>query len=247
MRKDMFKVIVERPRRGSEGWSRKGRARVLTDDDGAPIKAGRMAHAPRKERLDKTKYLNENLAPLARYIERQVNRPWNKVYSEICANLRTSSTVQQHVRDHIEDFVATRTRMEGGKVRCAWARFGSADLPLEEERRKFYVHPRTGLLRRNPHYRSWERRRREEEAQRRAVRRARLREIDKTTQLHKLKDDVWWEVKLAPKRAHLIEEDVVIDAGLSELPAHVLYGREGWRAIAKRVLSKADKKQHGLD
>ena len=49
------------------------------------------------------KLLNENLAPLRRYLERQVGRPWDKVYSEIAEGLRVASTVQRHVRDHLRD------------------------------------------------------------------------------------------------------------------------------------------------
>jgi len=56
------------------------------------------------------KVLNENLAPLRRYLERQVGRKWDKVYAEISAQLRPTSAVQQHVRDHLHDFVAVTPR-----------------------------------------------------------------------------------------------------------------------------------------
>jgi hypothetical protein len=62
------------------------------------------------------KMLNENLAPLRRFLERQIGRPWDKVYSEIAERLRVDSTVQQHVREHLRDFVATRPR----RGICAW-------------------------------------------------------------------------------------------------------------------------------
>src|SRR3712207_5728586 len=106
MRADMSHVIVERPCRG--GLHRQGRTLVL---DKLPFREGmrqpyRSSYA-RKE-------LNENLAPLRRYLERQVGRPWNKVYAEIAAKLRTSNTVQQHVRDHLRDFVAVHPRRQHG-------------------------------------------------------------------------------------------------------------------------------------
>src|ERR1700736_4653085 len=66
----------------------------------------RRGHATRGGR----KELNENLAPLRRYLERQVGRPWNKVYSEIARHLRVDSAVQQHVREHLRDFVAVEAR-----------------------------------------------------------------------------------------------------------------------------------------
>ena len=48
-----------------------------------------------------TKWLNEHLGPLRRYLDSQVGRPWDKVFSEICAHIDRSSAVQDHVRDHV--------------------------------------------------------------------------------------------------------------------------------------------------
>ena len=98
MRKDMAKVIVTRARI-LEDTARKGR---MLPDEIQPKTLGLRRHARERGGF---KILNENLAPLRRYLEAQVGRPWDKVYSEIAANLRVSSTVQQHVRDHLTDFV----------------------------------------------------------------------------------------------------------------------------------------------
>src|SRR5688572_532029 len=76
MREDMFKVIVERPRRGA-GWSGE-RAPDALDEDA-------RAHESIVHRHRQRKSLNENLNPLRRWLERQVDRPWDKVYSELCA------------------------------------------------------------------------------------------------------------------------------------------------------------------
>jgi hypothetical protein len=95
MREDMAKVIVERPRRGA-GWARKGRA------------AKRLGDYPFRENGrygGRTKFLNENLAPLERFLHAQVNRPWNKVYSEIRARIKPGNTVQEHVLTHIPDMI----------------------------------------------------------------------------------------------------------------------------------------------
>lgn len=129
MRDDMARVIVERPRHKPRNC-RKGRR---PDDEDMPSHEGmRRGRALRGER----KELNENLAPLRRYLARQVGRPWNKVYSEIAKNLRVDSTVQQHVRDHLRDFVAVEPR------RIAYSRYMSATLWWQP----FYVDPATGLL-----------------------------------------------------------------------------------------------------
>lgn len=254
MRKDMSKVIVERPRFDHAGRrQRPGRTRVVTDDDGAPL----AAREPMR-RQDKTKGLNENLAPLKRYLESQVGRPWNKVYADISANLRPSSTVQQHVRDHVEDFVAFRTRMKDGVVMTSSARMGG-ERPLTEDYRKFFVHPRTGILKHNPHWRVWRRRFETARAAKAAERAKRMREINDWTQLHLLNDGAWWIVELVatpykhytpPKGAREQDDpnvDVVSRAKLSDLPLGERYGRDFVHARDKRQLSKAEKKSYGLD
>ena len=235
----MFKVIVERPRHDHRGkWARLGRSIPLLDADDQPLRARVPMNDHRR-----SKRLNENLAPLRRYLVKQINRPWNKVYSEICENLKTTSTVQQHVRDHIEDFVAIKTRLEGGQIRTT-GRWGG-DKPLTKEFRELYVHPRTGLLKRNPHFQSWKKHRQQRQSQALKERDDRMRVVDEHTQFHRLKDGTWWEVTLA-KRPDGFAEDVVLRSGLSKLPAEELYGRRGVYAVDKRQLSKADKKRHGL-
>lgn len=91
------------------------------------------------------KQLNENLAPLKKYLRRQVGRPWNKVYQDISRGLRPTSAVQQHVRDHVWDYVerhvtlGPKGRVFGPPKSCRsydWSLF-PGDL---------YIHPRTGLL-----------------------------------------------------------------------------------------------------
>ena len=131
MRPDMAKVIVERPRRGGYGRIKR---RIGQDLESQPIKQGM------KYRLGDTKSLNENLAPLRRYLARQVGRPWSKVYSEISENLRATNAVQQHVRDHLKDFVAIRvTCDETGEPINVSGWWRSYD---------FYVDPRDGILKR---------------------------------------------------------------------------------------------------
>lgn len=241
MRKDMSKVIVERPRRGRSyaAAAPPGRSEPLVGDDDEPLRARK----PKRTKTLRTKGLNENLAPLRRYLAKQVGRPWSKVYAEISENLRPTSTVQQHVRDHIQDFVAFQTRLLDGAVMTT-PRWGG-EQELSQDYREFFVHPRSKLLMKNKHYRSWSRRRKDKEAEAARERADRMREIDARTQLHRLKDDVWWEVRLGRVSPNG-EPDVVLAAGLSDMPPDVLYGRYGVRAIAKRQLSKADKKRYDL-
>ena len=112
VRSDMAKVIVERPRKKGCSWHKpKGYRRRLRryGDDGPPAREGIQACWQ-----GRTKYLNEHLGPLRRYLDKQVGRPWDKVFSEICAHIDRSSAVQDHVRDHVEDYVTTHVLLIGG-------------------------------------------------------------------------------------------------------------------------------------
>jgi hypothetical protein len=246
MRGDMPKVIVERPRRGG-GWVRKGRP--LRDDD---VTSAADAKVEERKR-GKSKNLNENLAPLKRYLESQINRPWNKVWSEVCANLKPSNTVQQHVRDHIPDFVAIKTSLKDGEV---WVHDRFSHKPLKESFTKLYVDPKSGLLRRNKHFTGWGKWKREGRAARAKAREARMREVASGKQLHLLDDGGWWEVTLARVPTTVMEEktrygiqrrtvelgvdDAVLRAGLSTLGREELYGGRGVYAASKRQLSKKE-------
>jgi hypothetical protein len=139
----MHKVIVERPRRLGSTWKNRKTARRLSeserrqalendeDYDSGPQRASSARHQ---------KWLNENLAPLRRYLMRQVERPWNKVYSEICRTIDTRSAIGLHVLQHLEQFITLDAFMQDGVVyerNCGQARPVSG----------LYVHPRTGLIR----------------------------------------------------------------------------------------------------
>lgn len=240
MRKDMSKVIVERPRTGrSAGDLRAGRTRALLDDDDEPLRA----RTPVRTKPLKTKRLNENLQPLKRYLAANVGRSWNKVFSEISEHLKPTSTVQQHVRDHLEDFVAVKTRMKAGVVMASGHYFGG-ERTLEDDNRLYYVHPRTGLLKANPNRKTGAQKRRDKLAAEAAERAKRMREIDAKTQAH-LFDGVWWEIKLARTGDNSLS-DVVLASNMTTLLPYDLYGRHDVRARAKRILSKAEKKKLGL-
>jgi hypothetical protein len=252
MRKDMSKLIVERPRHGrSVAGLRPGRTRTLVDDDGEPIKA-KGAREP-KGREPRNKQFSDTLNPLKRYLASNVGRPWNKVYSEIAEHVKPTSTVQQHILQHVDDFVATKTRMKGGAV-IVTPRYGG-ERALSEDWCLYYVHPRTGLLRKNEKYKRLSAVRRAQRIQDEADRAKRMRVIDATTQVHLFGND-WWEVKLAKVKetqkrdslghlyfARALYTDVVHSANLSNASAEHLYGRHDVYAVEKRQLSKTEIKR----
>lgn len=140
MRADMFKVIVERPRWGA-GHAASPKLRRSLDPGIHQI--GLKRHA--KIGAPYPKSLNENLAPLVRFLRSRRGRAWDEVFSEICAGLDTGSTVKQHVRAHIEDFVLTRISI--GR-HGEWMFEGEvlAQTGIRFRQRRFFVDPRDGVL-----------------------------------------------------------------------------------------------------
>ena len=162
MREDMYKVIVERPRRYKECSARAARRR--NDLDG-PVQLGmRVGYGYRS--------LNENLEPLRRYLHAQIGRPWNKVFKEICAGIDRRNTVQQHIHQHIRDFIAIDVAVREGQL------VDLADRTPLGWRQDLYVDPRTGLIRRNRHSRSWRHREAERRAREQAAIAARRRVLE---------------------------------------------------------------------
>lgn len=257
MREDMYKVIVERPRRAKEGDA--AAARLRRDFDG-PMRLGMRAGYGYRN-------LNENLAPLRRFLRAQLGRPWSKVFSEICAAIDRRNTVQQHIHQHIRDFIAIDVEnREGRLVDLAdrW-RFLRNDFGISQE---LYVDPRSGLIRMNRGYRAWRRDAaayREREATEIASCR---RVVDERTLLLRLKG-IWYrvEVGVLPKervvenlvdgetrRRVLVERrhDVVLRRPISRAvqadlrQCKELYGSTDLYAASKRQLSTREIKAHQL-
>lgn len=250
MRKDMFKVIVERPRRGGNF---RGERRAPAVDEDSPLRESiRWRHLDRK-------WLNENLRPLERYLQRQVGRPWDKVFSEICAGIDRRNTVQQHIHQHIEDFVAVTVVMIGGTLHVN-SRWGEPRTLAAYWAPRFYVDPRSGLLRVN----AWRETARRAYRQPRAAHAETRRDIGPFLQLHRL-DGLWYALDLAPIPASAGA------AGVFDVLRHLrvarrnqqlkgrqpegqqvvhcdpqLYGKDEVYAWRKRQLSAAELKQHGL-
>lgn len=265
MRNDMFKVIVERPRQGGLNTPRPRPPGDCEDE--------RQYESLRFRHQRHPKWLNENLRPLQRYLERQVGRPWDRVFSDLCSGIDRRNTVQQHIHQHLDDFVATKVGAVDGEL-YELGRYGGPR-PLAQSGQRLYVHPDNGLLLFNQagirfmyeQRLGWyEKRRRRREPERQDV-----VTIDEWTQLRRI-GGVWYEVELAPipaiparpgseqKRrtlAYLPPFDVIARRpALSHACSACgrcdrdcggrLYGRGDVYARSKRQLSRVELQRHWL-
>ena len=243
MREDMYKVIVERPRRGG-GVQGEGRKWRNSRDRGS--------HLGMKRGYGYGKMLNENLAPLKRWLHKQVHRPWDKVYGELCIGIDRRNTVQAHIHQHIDGFVARFTTWEGGEVMLHrnWGWRGGPVRLRDAGHVELFVHPLTGILLPNraaPAPRAG----RTAERKAGAIRERRHIDIDDWTQWHRIDGD-WFEVVLevlppatAPSRDRwdaLLEQEV--RRGTTCPPGTLdsvrLYGRANLYAVSKRLVGRAE-------
>lgn len=141
MRQDMAKVVTEPPRRGhkapSTKWGRRlGKHEYDAEDQGAT----RAPIARRRQYGYNAKAFSDALAPLRRYLRKQVGRPWNVVWSEITTSHDSRSLSGGHLLDHIRAEVACHT-FPGADGRIFDAG-RSGPVPVGG----LYVHPTTRLL-----------------------------------------------------------------------------------------------------
>jgi hypothetical protein len=155
MRSDMSKVLVERPRmrRGNTiGGGREIGFRQRLAGEDVPVKVGmKYGHVRRK-------WLNDNLAPLKRFLQSAVGRPWNKVYAEICATMDRRSVVQEHIFQHLFGYVLQEVRAvpsANGKFTVFEAYERASWQPVEQSRSPYFVDPRTGILRETQSRKYW--------------------------------------------------------------------------------------------
>jgi hypothetical protein len=225
MRDDMDKVIVERPRRG--GLTTHASRRFRNDEERGGKIGMRHGHTTRKS-------LNENLAPLRRWLASQVNRPWDKVYSELCANIDRRNTVQAHIFTHIDDFVERETRLIDGKVYVLdrWLR---KVIPLEEAAGELYVDPVTGILRKNMDRVKFKQRRSSAQSATAAELSARRRDLSDRMQLQKI-EGIWYRVELE----EIPMPRVLVDRASGKQT--IDYPRV-WDVVRKRLVSRSAKSQ----
>ena len=136
MRRDVKKVISERPKAGRTWQSNTPRVKaVKIDDEGDQFNEG-SNHI----RQQHQKMRNTSTNVLKRFLEAKVGKPWSKVYSEICKNADTRSLLGEEMRQLALSLVITDCWMEGKTV------FGRDWRGVPSEIKGLYVHPKSGLL-----------------------------------------------------------------------------------------------------
>jgi hypothetical protein len=153
MRADMGKVLVERPRvRAGFVQGRTGRRYVKSVRQGIASGEGSPACEGIKRRYrgghGRMKHFNEHLGPLRRYLDSNVGRPWDKVHAEICRHIDRGNVVQKHILTHLFEYVVVDVELiDGEPYRKARSRSSYHNQPLRG-RYRWYVCPKSGLLKR---------------------------------------------------------------------------------------------------
>lgn len=132
MRDDFHKVVIERARWGSRLPNLKTRWSTARYDPDADYGLPKTWDEPQKS-------FSDHLSPLRRYLQKQVGRPWRKVEAEILRTLDIRNLIGKHLWTHAKQMVETEVRMTPDGRALGLRGYDVRDL---------YVHPRTGILRR---------------------------------------------------------------------------------------------------
>lgn len=234
----MSKVVIERPRRGHADPSEKTGLRLRRFDpdreyddypNRLPASKGRG-----------TKSFTDVLGPLVKFLQSNVGRPWDKVYSELCAHLDRRKTTGRHVFQHLEDFVEVHCFIgDDGEIYACTEYQGVRAIGIQRwRRRRFFVHPFTGLLCRE------EKRapRSEREARRRYVRRTIERKPISVNQSYLRLNGTWYIGDyVATDDKPPVPEKIEIDEGLRYWD-----GKRWMQLVSKRKCTQQELNRAGL-
>lgn len=145
MRKDMGKIITEKPRRGSSERNAKTGMSIHWKGHDADYDFDKKSSSSRfRQHGYNAKEFTDVLGPLYRFLDKQVGRPWNKVWAELCEVLDKRKLTHAHVFTHIDSYVERdvykgvdglwHTRPYGGLVGGGYSRY------------QLFVNPKTGLI-----------------------------------------------------------------------------------------------------
>lgn len=238
MREDMFKVIVNRPR-----WGHRHAPRSKTRYDKCPDRARVTGHRMMLE-TKYTKHLNENLAPLKRFLHKQRGRKWNDVFSEICQHLDTGSTVKMHVREHLQDFINYNTKQKADGSLYASDRWGGYATSAQWHA-ELYVDPADGIIKetrelckrlkiqyRRDYYRNYCKAKPGPEGIKK------LNDLSYRVQL----SGIWYQLKFSSKPRHESGHEMSLEAVYSSLRDRNRHALSSFKIAEKRQLSSKELK-----
>lgn len=141
MRKDMKKVLTERPRHGSSCRYHEVRQKESRGDY-EDLPSYMSMRRPYQCRWgDNMKEFSDHIKPLLRFLWSCIGRSWDDVWSEICASVPSNNTVDSHLRGHVLSEIDIHTFLIDEEVYVR-ARYGmEPQKPLG-----LYVDPRDGLI-----------------------------------------------------------------------------------------------------
>ncbi len=145
MRKDMNKVLIERPRHGhSRNYHEIRQAENRGELEDLPHCQG--MRAPHKDR----KEFSDLLGPLHRFMDGCVGRKYDDVWSEISQGLPKGSFHAGHLKGHARDMIEHQTYIDNdGEIYVRrYSRYGGDRKPDG-----LYVDPRDGIVYRAPNTR----------------------------------------------------------------------------------------------
>lgn len=221
MRKDMGKIITERPRHGSSNPNIKTRMSIPWKGHDADYEIDKRQSSSR-HRIHgyDAKSFTDVLGPLYHYLDKQVGRPWNKVYSELCEFLDKRKVTHAHVFTHIDQHV------EKDVYKGVDRRWHSR--PYGSDVRGLYVNPKTGLICRQKPLKEAERKKDFD-----------IVKISKENEYRRI-DGIWYLVTL--------KEIEVDDSYFSYITKKMVYrNKKEVREVARKQLNKKELKQLGLE
>lgn len=146
MRPDMAKIVIDADRHGGYNDIK------LKSKKRRPKHKNHLDEMPTKMSMSRNRYGSkhpgDNLAPLYRWLAKQVGRRWDDVYSEINETIQGGFTSIDHVKQHLFE----RVKLEGIKMIDGWphyfvpgSRYYSGSPWFELWRNYFYVNDQ-GIL-----------------------------------------------------------------------------------------------------
>lgn len=259
MRRDMAKVITERPRSGQ---------RIKTPK-GSKKEAQKSLHedAPKSEKIRQKwkkdyngKEFTDVLGPLRGYVLSVIGRPFDIVFSEINQVLKPTGLSGSHAQDHLWSMLLRNVKInEEGKPCYPDGSYKRFDQKKEEyqiihpgrNHNIAYVDPRDGIIKKIKEPKENNKRQKKDIV---------LVIINDKFQCHKI-NDLWYMVEVKPVKFQYREEKWKIGkfTGFSQrfIPyedmliglvrgAHQVYQFYGgaYRAVSKRQINKNEIKKH---